>query len=75
MLGMENNTRSVSGRTVALKLTNRHMKKTPKYSYEHVIGNSTQHSYSLEAANFIVGEIKKNPERIITDIKKANKKR
>src|SRR5699024_9552665 len=47
------------------------MKKTPKYSYEHVIGNSTQHSYSLEAANFIVGEIKKNPERIITDIKKA----
>jgi len=51
------------------------MKKTPKYSYEHVIGNSTQHSYSLEAANFIVGEIKKNPERIITDIKKANKKR
>src|SRR5699024_827913 len=52
-----------------------HYNSSRKYSYEHVIGNSTQHSYSLEAANFIVGEIKKNPERIITDIKKANKKR
>lgn len=51
------------------------MKSNQKYSYEHVIGNNNHFSYSLEAANFIVGEIKKNPGSIIADIKKANKKR
>lgn len=51
------------------------MKENRRYSYEHIIGNRSQFSYSLEAANFIVLEIKKDPNSIISSIKKANKKR
>lgn len=51
------------------------MKGNQKYAYEHLIGNNQQYSYSLEAANFIVEEIKKRPNGIIADIRNGNKKR
>lgn len=51
------------------------LKLDERYAFKHKIGESVRYSYSLEAANFIVNQIKQKPESIINDIKNANKKR
>lgn len=51
------------------------LKKQERYSYKHSYGNVEQYSYSLHAANFIVEEIKKNPQDIVSKIRRENKKR
>lgn len=50
------------------------MKNEPRYSYQHIIGNNSQFSYSLKAVDFIVSEIKKDPSNVISNIKRANMK-
>jgi len=37
------------------------MKTSQLYAFEHVVGNATQYTYSQQAAEFIVSEIKKSP--------------
>lgn len=49
------------------------MKENKIFTYEHRIGKTPQYSYSLEAVNFIVSEIKKDPKGVITNLKNAIK--
>lgn len=49
------------------------MKGKKQFAFKHIIGNSSRYSYSFQAANFIVEEIKKNPDNIITHINNAKK--
>lgn len=51
------------------------MKNNKTYAFNHTIGNAVHYSYSTAAADFIVDEIRKNPQNLIRDIKNANKKR
>ena len=47
------------------------MKNTEKYTFAHVIGETVQYTYSMSAANFIIGEIKKDPQNIYESLKKG----
>nr|WP_263431377.1 hypothetical protein [Leuconostoc gelidum] len=51
------------------------MKSNEKYAFKHIIGKSKNHSYSQSAAEFVVSEIKKDPQHIIANLKKAKTKR
>ncbi|QEA35213.1 DUF3644 domain-containing protein [Weissella soli] len=51
------------------------MKADDKYAFKHVIGNRERYSYSQAAAEFVVSEIKKDPQNIIANLKKAKLKR
>lgn len=46
------------------------MKNNNKYSYAHKIGKLTEYTYSQQAAEFIVDQIKQDPENIVDKIKK-----
>ncbi|MEG0857807.1 MAG: DUF3644 domain-containing protein [Terrisporobacter sp.] len=50
------------------------LKSNSKYCYVHKIGSCPTYSYSIQAIDFIVNEIKKNPQNIIEDLKKHIKK-
>ncbi len=50
------------------------IKENPKYCYKYEIGTQTLYSYSDAAIDFIVEEIKKDPEHIIQDLKDKQKK-
>lgn len=50
------------------------MKNNEKYAYGHVIGETKQYTYSLNAAEFILTEIKKAPKDIYQKLKNALKK-
>lgn len=48
------------------------VKEHQEYAYAHIIGNSSpQYSYSLKLIDFILSEIKKNPEKVIENLKNA----
>lgn len=51
------------------------MKSNDKYAFKHIIGKSKSYSYSQSAAEFVVSEIKKDPQNIIANLKKAKIKR
>lgn len=51
------------------------MKQDETYSYKHIVGNYTHYTYSLNAATFILNEIKKNPRQIIQDLKNGLKQK
>ncbi len=51
------------------------IKNDPKYSYKHTIGNQEQYTYSQQFVDFIIEEIKKNPDGFVDSLKKSNKKR
>lgn len=51
------------------------IKNNQLYAYEHKVGDNSQYSYSYKAAEFIVKEIKNRPTTVVSEIKKANKKR
>ncbi|GBD66033.1 DUF3644 domain-containing protein [Tetragenococcus halophilus] len=51
------------------------MKNNKKFAFKHIIGNTENYSYSQQAAEFIVQEIKNDPKNIIAKLKKQNKKR
>lgn len=48
------------------------IKSNKKYAYKHVIGNQNSFTYSQQLVDFIIGEIKKNPQHIVESLK--NKK-
>ncbi|HDU6432716.1 TPA: DUF3644 domain-containing protein, partial [Listeria monocytogenes] len=43
-------------------------------SYRHVIGEHSQYTYSRAIIDFILTEIKKNPQKTIEHLKKKTKK-
>ncbi|MDF7637781.1 DUF3644 domain-containing protein [Leuconostocaceae bacterium ESL0958] len=51
------------------------MKNDKKYSFKHEVGKNITYSYSQAAADFIINELKKDPENKIQNLKKANKKK
>ena len=46
------------------------IKNDSKYAYRHNIGNSHHYTYSEQLVEFIVNEIKKNPETFVESLKK-----
>lgn len=46
------------------------MKNNDRYSYAHKIGNLIEYTYSQQAAEFIVNQIKQDPTGIVNKIKK-----
>ena len=49
------------------------IKSDTRFAFEHRWGNHSDYSYSQQLIEFIVGEIKKDPTRVITNLKKAKK--
>ena len=47
------------------------VKQNEAYAYKHVIGNQNQFTYSQQFVEFIVEEIRKNPEHFVESLKKA----
>lgn len=45
------------------------IKNDKKYSYEHIVGKTRNYSYSQQFIDFIVLEIKKNPEKFVDSLK------
>jgi hypothetical protein len=64
-----------SSYTLGLFINFYDMKSNKKYAFKHIIGNTESYSYSQQAAEFIVQEIKKDPQNIISNLKKAKEKR
>lgn len=50
------------------------IKQNPQYAYEHVIGKSHSYTYSQQFVEFIIQEIKKNPQHFVESLKKKCKK-
>lgn len=48
------------------------IKENERFCYAHKQFSSPQYSYSLEAVEFIFGELKKDPENILNNIKKIS---
>ena len=46
------------------------IKSDIKYSYKHSLGNSTSYTYSERLIDFIINEIKKNPDGFVESLKK-----
>lgn len=46
------------------------IKNNIKYSYKHSLGNSTSYTYSERLVNFIIEEIKKNPDGFVESLKR-----
>ena len=46
------------------------IKSDNKYSYKHSLGNSTSYTYSGRLIDFIINEIKKNPDGFVESLKK-----
>ena len=53
------------------------LKRNDKYAYCHVVGNTKSYTYSQACVEFIVNEIKKDPDNIVASLKAGleNKKR
>lgn len=50
------------------------VKSDPKFSYAHKIGEKLQYTYSQQLVEFIVAEIKKDPQRIVESLRKSKKR-
>ncbi|MEY8737530.1 DUF3644 domain-containing protein [Lactobacillus sp. AN1001] len=49
------------------------IKNDSKYAYEHCIGNQTSYTYSQQLVEFIVSQIKKDPNNFVESLRKAKK--
>ena len=49
------------------------IKSNKKYSYTHKVGNTFSYTYSEQFIQFIIEEIKKNPEKFVDSLKKPQK--
>lgn len=49
------------------------MKNDEMYAYRHSIGNQQQYTYSDRAVEFIVGEIKKNPDHFVESLRQRKR--
>lgn len=45
------------------------VKQNEMYAYKHVIGNQEQYTYSQQFVDFIIGEIRKNPDHFVESLK------
>lgn len=45
------------------------VKQEERFAYEHKLGNTKQYTYSEQFVEFIVTEVKKNPEKIVESLK------
>ena len=68
--GNESKKKSFNAYVLSLFISYYDMKNNPKYSYAHKIGNLTEYTYSQQAAEFIVNQIKQEPTKIVNKIKK-----
>lgn len=50
------------------------VKSNKKFAYKHVIGKLESYTYSQQFVDFIVEEIKKNPDKFVASLKKSKKK-
>jgi HEPN domain-containing protein len=50
------------------------IKAEPKYAYKHIIGKHESYTYSQQFVDFIVEEIKKDPERYVQSLINSKKK-
>ena len=46
------------------------IKNNQLYAYKHTIGNQEQYTYSQQFIDFVIGEIKKNPDTFVESLKK-----
>ncbi len=46
-----------------------HIKQNKLFAYEHVIGNNHSYTYSEQLIDFIIEEIKKNPQKFVESLK------
>ena len=51
------------------------IKHNVKYAYDHIIGNQRSYTYSQQFIDFIVTEIKKDPQNYVESLRKNIKKR
>ncbi len=51
------------------------MKENPKFCYTYKVNASPSYSYSIQAIDFIVNEIKKDPDNIVRSLKEHLKKK
>lgn len=49
------------------------IKHEPRYAYKHTIGKQEQYTYSQQFIDFIIGEIKKNPDTFVESLKQRKK--
>lgn len=49
------------------------IKSDSKYAYRHCIGNQTSYTYSQQLVEFIVSQIKRDPNNFVESLKKAKK--
>lgn len=47
------------------------IKSEPRYAYKHTIGKQEQYTYSQQFVEFIIAEIKKNPDKFVASLQKA----
>lgn len=62
--------KSFNGYVLSQFITYYDMKHNDKFSYAHKIGKVTEYTYSQQAAEFIVNQIKQDPTKIVDKIKK-----
>lgn len=71
----QNEKKTFNAYTLGLFIKFYNMKQDPKYAFTHIYGEREDWTYSQQAADFIVSEIKKNPQNIIANLKKAQIKK
>ncbi len=49
------------------------IKSDSKYAYKHCIGKQTSYTYSQQLVEFIVSQIKKDPNNFVESLKRAKK--
>lgn len=49
------------------------VKNNPKFAYKHTIGNQEQYTYSQQFIEFILNEIKKNPDTFVESLKQSKR--
>lgn len=47
------------------------VKNNDRYAYCHRIGNNEQYTYSQQFVDFIIAEIKKDPQKFVESLKKS----
>lgn len=62
--------KSFNGYVLSQFIAYYNMKQNERYSYAHKIGNLIEYTYSQQASEFIVNQIKQDPTGIIEKIKK-----
>lgn len=49
------------------------VKREPRYAYKHTIGKQEHYTYSQQFIEFIISEIRKNPNKFVESLKKRKK--